>query len=327
MKNLLMPINKTKMLISIVFSFRNEEEVLSELISRILKVIDSKVYDYEIIFINDDSDDASLEILQAHHKTNRRIKIVNMSRRFGSGPCVIAGFKHTKGDAVIYMDTDLQDPPELIPDLLKKWEDGFDIVHTTRTKRLGESALKMWLTRRAYSIINLTAEIDLPQNTGDFKLLSRRAIDAVLSLNESDPFIRGLSCWVGFKQTYVYYERQSRFSGETKYSLLRSSNPFKEFLRGITSYSVMPLYFSLFLGFFVSLSAFGYLAYVVISRIFFDLHLPGWPALMGTMLFLGGTILFSIGMLGVYVGKIFNQVRNRPEYIIESKTEFEEDKL
>ena len=317
--------NKIKDLISVVLSFRNEQEVLPELIGRLQKVFRSLTCDYELIFVNDDSTDNSLDLLMKHREKNNCIKIINMSRRFGIAPCVIAGFKHAEGDAVICMDTDLQDPPELIPELLEKWREGFDVVHTTRTRREGESLFKMWLTRRAYSMINFMADIDIPQNSGDFKLLSRRAVDAVLTLDEYDPFLRGLSRWVGFKQTQVYYKREARFAGKTKYSLLRSSNPYREFLRGITSYSAMPLYFALFLGFFVSTTAFGYLIYIFISRVFFGLHLPGWPALMVIMLFLGGTILFTIGVLGIYIAKIHQDVKNRPKYFIESKMGFDEE--
>ena len=317
--------NKIKDLISVVLSFRNEQEVIPELIGRLQKVFRSMNFDYELIFVNDDSTDHSLQKLIEHRQQNERIKIINVSRRFGGAPCIFAGFKHTRGDAVIYMDTDLQDPPELIPELLEKWREGFDVVHTTRTKRKGESLFKMWLTRRAYSMINFMSDIDIPQNTGDFKLLSRRAVDAVLTLNEYDPFLRGLSRWVGFKQTQIYYEREARFAGETKYSLFKSSNPYREFLRGITSFSAMPLYFALFLGFIVSIGAFVYLMFVVISRLFFGMHQPGWPALMVIMLFLGGTILFTIGVLGIYIAKIHQDVKNRPKYFIESKMGFDEE--
>ena len=184
------------MVLSIVFSFRNEEKVLQELIDRVENVLESIDIDYELVFVNDDSTDRSLDLLINHRERNNRIKIINMSRRFGNSPCIIAGFKYAKGDILIYMDSDLQDPPELIPNLLEKWREGFEIVHTTRTKRKGENFFRMWLTRRAYSIINFLADIDIPKNTGNFKLLSRRAVDAILRLDECDPFMRGLSSWI-----------------------------------------------------------------------------------------------------------------------------------
>jgi len=314
-----------EMLLSIVFSFRNEEEVLPELIRRVFNTLERLDIDYELIFVNDESTDGSLELLIKYREQDKHIKIINMSRRFGSAPCVLAGMKHAKGDAVIYMDTDLQDSPELIPTLLQKWKEGNDVVHTTRTKRKGENIFKIWLTKKAYRIINFVSDIDLTENTGDFKLLSRRAVDEVLKLKEHDPFLRGLSRWIGFKQVQVFYEREPRFAGETHYSIWRSINPAKEFIRGLTSFSSLPLYFALFMGFVVSCGAFGYLVYIIITRFFLGMHLPGWPAIMATMLFLGGTILFTIGVLGIYIGRIHQDIKKRPNYIVESMEGFEDD--
>lgn len=314
------------MLLSIVFSFRNEADVLDELIERVRAALEPVDIEYEMIFVNDDSTDGSLELLKGFNKDDNRIKIVNMSRRFGVAPCTIAGFRHAKGDAVVYMDSDLQDPPELIPALIEKWKEGYDVVHTTRTGRRGENYFKMLLTGLAYRVINLVADIDIPRNTGDFKLMSRRALDEVIRLDEYDPFIRGLSRWVGFKQVQVYYEREERFAGQTHYSLFSTLNPVREFIRGVTSYSEIPLYFALVLGFMVSICSFFYLAYIVITRYFLGMHLPGWPAVMVTMLFLGGTILFTIGVLGLYIGKIHQEIKRRPHFIVESRIGFDKDK-
>jgi polyisoprenyl-phosphate glycosyltransferase len=306
------------MLLSVVFSFKNEAEVLPELTRRVENALATIDGDYEIVFVNDASTDASLEQLLALREKNNKIKIINMSRTFGVTPCIIAGLKHSKGDAVVYMDADLQDPPELLPVLLRKYKEGFDVVHTTRTKRKGENPLKMWITRQAYKVINFFSEINIPQNTGDFKLISRRAVDKLLQLHEYDPFMRGLVRWIGLKQAFVLYERDSRFAGQTKFSLLKSINPAKEFIRGVTSFSEIPLYFSLFLGFFVSICAFVYLLRIIIERVFLKIHNPGWPAIMVTMLFLGGTVLFMIGVLGIYLGKIHSAIKQRPLYLIES---------
>jgi dolichol-phosphate mannosyltransferase len=307
-----------QLLISIVFSFRNELEVLEELLDRTEAVFENEAVSYELIFVNDASTDDSLQTLIARREVNPAIKIINMARRFGNGPCVLAGFEHSKGDAVVYMDCDLQDPPELIPLLIDKWLEGNDVVHTTRTNRLGESGLKMWITKQSYRVINLLSEVEIPRNTGDFKLLSRRAVDSVLQIKESDPFLRGLSLWVGYRQVFVSYERQPRRAGKTHYSLFRSLNPYAEFIRGVTAFSTVPLYLALIVGFVVSLSAFVYLCLIVVQRLLFGIHLPGWPALMVTHLFLGGSILFTIGVLGIYVGKIYNEVKGRPRYVIES---------
>ena len=307
------------MSLSVVFSFRNEEDVLPELIRRLRNTLDPLDLNYEMIFVNDASTDGSLELLLKLHDENERIKIINMSRRFGVAPCIMAGLKHARGDAVVYMDADLQDPPELIPQLLKKFAEGNDVVHTTRTKRHGENAFKMWLTKQAYKLINTVSDIDIPENTGDFKLLSRRAVDQLLKLGEYDPFMRGLVRWIGFKQAQVFYERDVRFAGETHFSIFRSMNPVKELIRGLTSFSQLPLYFALIVGFFVSAGAFAYLVEIVITRVFLGMHRPGWPAMMVTLLFLGGTILFTIGILGIYIGRIHQDIKRRPPYIIESK--------
>lgn len=306
--------------ISIVFSFRNEEEVLPELVRRVVAVVEA-VGDYELIFVNDDSVDRSLEVLAALREENSRIKIINMSRRFGVSPCVIAGLAASKGDAAIYMDSDLQDPPEIIPQMVREWKNGADIVHTVRTHRRGESAAKMWITKMAYKAINAFSDISLLENAGDFKLLSRRVVEEILQLGEMDPYLRGLSVWVGFNQVVVKYERDARSAGQSKFGLFSSLNPYKEFLRGITSFSTVPLYFALFFGFTVSMVSFLLLCYIIIMKIA-GMNLPGWTAIMSAILFLSGVILSTIGLLGVYVGRIYDQVRSRPKYIIKKQVGF-----
>ncbi|MBF0589182.1 MAG: glycosyltransferase family 2 protein [Magnetococcales bacterium] len=304
-----------KKLISMVFSFRNEQENIPELIRRTQDALSGHPYDHELIFVNDDSNDGSMALLDTFARQDSRIKVINMSRRFGVSECVLAGMRHSSGDAVIYMDADLQDPPELIPELLEKWQQGAEVVHTTRTERLGESWLKMRITALAYWIINLFADIHIRPNTGDFKLLSRRAIDELLRLQEADPFLRGLVNWIGFEQSYVYYRRDPRHAGDTHYPLLRSLNPTRAFFSGLTSFSSTPLYISLVMGFLVSLIAFVYLVVVVVTK-YLGLNIPGWTALMVTILFMGGINLLTIGVLGVYIGRIFKIVRSRPQYII-----------
>ena len=314
-----------KRILSVVFYFRNEDSVLQELINRVENVLKKLVYDYELIFVNDDSEDKSLEILEKNRKRNNQIKIINMSRRFGISACVIAGFKHAIGDAVIYMDSDLQDPPELIPDLIKKWEEGNDVIHTIRTKRKGENVIRMFLVKMAYKVIDVLSDIKIRQNSGNFQLISRRALEAILTLNEYDPFLRGLSSWIGFRQANVYYERQARFSGKTHFSLMRSSGLYKEFIRGVTTFSSIPLYISLYVGFLVSSGAFIYILIIIIQKIFFGNPTTGWASMMVTLLFLGGSILFSIGIIGIYLGKMHEAMKQRPRYLIESKIGFSDD--
>ncbi|RJQ48189.1 MAG: glycosyltransferase [Gammaproteobacteria bacterium] len=309
------------MLISVVFSFRNEEKVIPELVRRASAVLED-LGEHELIFVNDASTDGSLEILQSLRAANNNIKIISMSRRFGVTPCVIAGLAEARGDAVVYMDADLQDPPELIPDLVRKWHEGVEVVHTVRTKRYGESLMKMWLTMLAYKMINAFSDIDFYENAGDFKLLSRRAVTEILKLNEHDPYLRGLSRWIGFRQAMVHYERDARAAGESKFGLFKSTNPYKEFNRGITSFSAAPLYFALILGLVVALISFLALAYVILTKLM-GINLPGWTAIMATILFLSGVILFTIGILGVYLGRIYEQVKGRPSYIIDRKIGFD----
>lgn len=306
------------MRISVVLSFRNEAENLPEMIRRLEAVFASLDLSHELIFVNDASTDSSLSILLRARERNPAVKILNMSRRFGVTPCVLAGFEKAKGDAVIYMDCDLQDPPEVIPRLIEQWCDGSDIVHTTRTVRQGENPFKMWLTRQAYRVINALADIRILQNTGDFKLISRRALNQIMQLREFDPFLRGLVAWVGFKQSQVFYERDARFAGETKFSLWRSLNPYKEFVRGITLFSTLPLYFALFLGMLVSLLSFVFLAGILISPWLGGGSVLTWNhMLMGTVLLTGGITLFTVGVLGVYVGRIHRESIGRPRYIID----------
>jgi polyisoprenyl-phosphate glycosyltransferase len=304
-------------LISVVFSFRNEAGNIPTLIARTKLALETSKVRSELIFVNDCSNDSSAEILSRHADKDKSIKILNMARRCGVSPCVLAGFAHASGDAVIYLDADLQDPPELIPRMIEEWRNGCDVVNTTRLTREGESPVKMFITKLAYRIIRFLSDVDIPMNTGDFKLLSRRVVHEVLKLNEYDPFLRGLVRWVGFKQTQIFYDRHARHLGVTHQKLL-SRGPARAMVSGITSFSTIPLYLSFVVGFVVSLCAFIYLAAIVLTRLFWNMHLPGWPSEMVTMLFLGGLNLLSNGILSIYVARISREVKRRPNWIIES---------
>lgn len=303
--------------ISTIFSFYNEAEVLDELISRMEAVFtgELKAYDYELIFVNDVSTDRSLEILRGHRARNPKIKIMTMSRNFGVSPCTIAGMEYSTGDAVIMMDTDLQDPPEQIPDLVRKWEEtDADVVYTIRTGRDGEPWAKMAATRMGYKILHRISQIDLPIESGDFRLMSRRAVDHVVQLREKDPFVRGLVRWIGFKQVPHRYRRDARAAGETHFIFYRSK-VLKNFLSGITSFSDAPLYMTFALGIAVSAFSFLYLVGIIAMK-FIGWNLPGWSAIMATVLFLGGVQILSIGILGLYIAKIHIEVKSRPNYIV-----------
>jgi len=303
-------------LISYVFSFKNEEKNLEELIQRVdnsVKKLNN--YDYELIFVNDASNDNSEKILLDLQK-KYPITIINMSRTFGVGPCVLAGFKQAKGDCIIYMDSDLQDPPELLDKLIKEYEKGAEVVHTVRTKRLGESKLKLLITKIAYKIINFLSDINLPTEAGDYKLISKKALTNILEQREFRPYIRGLSVWVGFKQSHVEYVRDARSEGLTKFPLL-SSGPITQFVSGVTAYSLKPLYFGIILGIVSIFFSIILIIYALYMK-FTNIAVPGTAGIIITISFFSGIILLTLGITGIYIARIFEEVRGRGSYVIES---------
>ena len=301
-------------LLSVVFSFRNEEGNIKELVNRINISLEKLTnWNYELIFVNDDSTDNSESILLNLQK-KYPIRIINMSRNFGVDPCVLAGFRNAKGDAIVYLHTDLQDPPEIIPDLIKKHEEGFDVVHTTRTKRKGESKFRMLVTRIAYLLINILSDINLPIEAGDYKLISRKALDKILNQREFRPYVRGLSVWVGFKQTFYKYERQARGSGKSKMPLL-SEGPVTDFVNGITSYSLKPLYIGIFFGFLSIIISVLLIIYAFYLK-FNNLAVPGSTSIIIAVSFFSGILLFTLGVIGVYLARIFEQTKGRDQYVI-----------
>jgi glycosyltransferase involved in cell wall biosynthesis len=302
-------------LISIVFSFRNEQENLEELINRTVNTLkDLSDWQYELIFVNDASTDNSEDILLKFQKIYP-IKLINLSRRFGHGPAVMAGFENTKGDCIVYLDSDLQDPPELLVTLVNEYEKGFDVVHTKRIKRMGESRTKMLITSLAYFIINILSDIPLKQNVGEFKLISRRVLDQMLKLKEQETFLRGLSVWIGFKQTYIDYTRQPRFKGVTHFPLLGSSQPAKDFIRGITSFSLAPLYFACIAGILTIFLSFFLIIYFLYLK-FNNLSTSGFASVYILICFFSGMILFTIGIASLYLARMWHEIKSRPRYII-----------
>ncbi len=301
-------------LISIVFSFKNEETNIKELVERVNKTLTKlENWKYELIFVNDSSTDGS-ELLLEELQKNYPINIINMSRTFGLGPCVLAGFRHAKGDCIVYMDSDLQDPPEIIPKLIDEYKKGCVVVHTVRTKRLGESKIKLWLTKMGYKIINFFSNIPLATEAGDFKLISRKAMDEILKLKELNPYVRGLSVWVGFKQSFVNYERQPRAAGKTNFSLFSITTYFA-FLSGITSYSLKPLYLGILLGFFSLIFSFILILYALYFK-FNSIAVPGSTGIIITVSFFSGILLLNLGIIGMYIARIFEQTSGRSSYII-----------
>ena len=312
-------------IVSIVFSFRNEEANIEEMVRHLAAVFAPLDCDFEAIFVNDDSTDRSVEILERLRRSDPRLKLVNMARRFGVYECQFAGIAHAAGDAVICMDADLQDPPEEIPGMIAKWRDGADVVYTVRSRRLGERPFKMWLTRQAYRVIRWLSEIDLPVNAGDFRLMSRRVVEVLLTLQEHNPYTRGLVTWVGFKQVPHYYERKARHAGETHMPLLRFSgptSPLGTLVYAITSFSMKPLYLVAAAGLFGLFAALaGIVALAVLCLLDVQAGPAWWLAALG--LFFWASLMFAAGLNGLYLARVYRDVRGRPRYIVKDTSGIE----
>lgn len=311
-----------KKLISIVVPCYNEEEVFAETYKRLtdsFTSLDSNLYDYEIIFVNDGSKDATLQMINEKVKADPHIKGINFSRNFGHQIAITAGLDNCKGDAAVVIDADLQDPPHIILEMIKKWEEGYDVIFGKRVERAGESAFKLLTAKWFYRFINRLSDVDIPLDTGDFRLMDRNALDQFLSMRESYRFVRGMVAWIGFNQTFVEYDRESRFAGTTKY-------PLKKMLRlasdAILSFSNTPLKVATFVGFITSFAAFIGIVYALIMRIFIKDYVEGWTLLMISILLIGGIILLVLGIIGEYVGRIYGEIKRRPLYIIKEKTGF-----
>lgn len=295
-----------------------EEEVVDECynrVSNILKKLDD--YGYEIIFINDGSKDKTLELLENIANIDKNVKIISFSRNFGHQCAVTAGLQYVTGDAIVIIDADLQDPPELIPQMLKLWEDGNEVIYGKRKTRGGESKFKLLTAKMFYSTLNALSDVDIPKDTGDFRLVDRKVVDVINSLPEHNKFLRGLFSWVGFEQKAFEYERKERFAGKTKY-------PLKKMLKlasdGIISFSTKPLKLVGGLGVVSIILSFIILIYSILSFICKWNNLTsGWTSLMVTITFFSGTILISLWMIGEYIERIYDESKARPQYIIKKK--------
>lgn len=324
-----MPSSVPAAFLSVVFSFRNEQDVLPVLIERVRAVLKDQnaqghIRGWEMVFVNDASTDGSLAVLLDAAQGHNDIKIINMSRNFGVAPCVMAGLAHSKGDLIIYMDADLQDPPEVIPDMLKAFRKntGVDVVHTVRRTRQGEGTLKMLMTKIGYMILNRYSSIAILREAGDFKLLSRRAVDHILRFKECKPFMRGIVCWIGFKQISISYDRQPRYAGKSKFFIL-GRKAISNFLNSaLVNFSSVPLQIASYCGLCAILLDMVFLLHVVWLKVTGQ-AIPGWTALMVALLFIGGAQLFCIGMIGLYLNSVHEQSKMRPNYIIESMFGFD----
>lgn len=299
--------------ISVVAPAYNEQEVLEEFHRRVSAVLQGLGGDYEIVLVNDGSRDNTLAIMHALRARDPHVTVVDLSRNFGKEIALSAGLDHTKGEVVVVLDSDLQDPPELIPQMLEMWREGYEVIYGTRAVREGETWFKKATANYFYKVIKQVSRVDIPKNTGDFRLMSRRAVEALAKLREEHRFMKGLFAWVGFPSKALLYKRDPRAAGTTKWNYWKLWNLA---LEGITSFTVAPLKVSTYLGLVIALLALVYAVVVIWKAAFYSDPVRGYPSLMAVMLFLGGVQLISVGLLGEYVGRIFNEVKRRPLYLL-----------
>lgn len=304
-------------LLSIIVPVYFEEAVIEAFYRRATQALVplAPEFDIEFIFVNDGSTDRSLEILLNLREQDPRVKVLHFSRNFGHQIAVTAGVDHVMGDVVVIIDADLQDPPEVILEMLIKWHEGFKVVYGVRSERKGESAFKILTAKWFYRILGLLSDVKIPLDTGDFRLMDRAVVESLREMREESRYIRGMVSWLGFRQCGVSYSRDSRFAGETKYPLRKMV---RFALNGITSFSEKPLIFAVWLGSLVTFLSFLVLAYLVISKILFPAQsVSGWTSLISVVIFFGGIQLLSLGVLGQYIGRIYREVKRRPLYILE----------
>lgn len=300
--------------ITILVPCYNEQDSLPAL-SDALKSLMGQLpqYEWEVLLVNDGSKDNTISIIKEIRKEDKRFCYIDLSRNFGKENAMLAGFDYSTGDAVVIMDADLQHPPSVIPEMLKKWEEGYDDVYGRRLTRGKESWLRKKLSMWYYSILQKTTRVEILQNVGDFRLLDRKCIEELKKLRETERYTKGMYCWIGFKKTAVDFETQDRIAGE-------SSMSFKALISlaidGITSFTTAPLRMSAVMGFIVSLVAFIYMCFVLFKTIFIGEDVQGYPTLVILILFIGGVQLISLGIIGEYLGKIFNETKNRPVYVV-----------
>jgi glycosyltransferase involved in cell wall biosynthesis len=299
--------------LSVVLPVRDEEESLRPLFDRLTNVLDAIGEPWEAIFVDDGSTDASYAVMVELNRRDPRAKALRLSRNFGHQIAITAGIDAARGDAVIVMDSDLQHPPEAITDLVQKWREGYDVVYGLRVERAGEPWLKRTTARAFYRVLSRLSETDMPSNAGDFRLVSRSALDAFRSLRETNRYIRGMFAWVGFRQVGVPYAGIERHAGRTKYTFTRM---LKLGLDGILSFSTAPLRIVLHVGLWVSLLSLGIFVYALVSKLVGGAQLPGWASLLAVTAFLGGIQLLTLGAVGLYVGRIYEEVKARPLYLV-----------
>lgn len=310
--------------LSVIVPLYNEELVIGELYRRLTNVLEGNQLDYEIVWINDGSRDGTLKLARQLCQTDKRIKLISLSRNFGHQIAITAGMDHASGQVVVIMDADLQDPPEIIVEMVNKWRQGYQVVYGVREKRKGESVFKLLACALFYRILRKMTPVEIPLDTGDFRLMERKVVEQLKKMRETHRFVRGMVSWVGFKQGEVKYVRDERIAGETKY-------PFKKLLKlaidGILSFSQIPLKLSSAFGFLCSVISFCLLIYGVMAKYLQpETSIPGWTSIFVASLFLGGVQLISIGILGEYLGRIYEEIKGRPLYVIDEQINMDSEK-
>ena len=308
-------------MISIVVPCLNEEEVLRDTNRRLVAVLDHLPQNFEILYVDDGSTDGTPAILRELQALDERIRVVRFSRNFGHQMAITAGLEHASGDAVAIIDADLQDPPEVITDFVAKWMDGFDVVYGVRSERQGETAFKLWTAKVFYRLIGKLSDTEIPLDTGDFRLMGRHVVDALLAMPERDRFVRGMVSWLGFSQAAVPYRRAARAAGATKFSLFKMLRFATD---GIVSFSVLPLRLATWVGFAASgIALLGILITVVERLMGVEGLVKGWASILVAILFIGGVQLICMGIIGEYIGRIYGESKRRPLYVVRERMGFQ----
>ena len=314
------PHRSTRVLLSVVVPCFDEEAVIRETHRRLVATLETvPELDFELVYVDDGSRDATLKVLRELRHADARVRVLALSRNFGHQIAVTAGLRQAAGQVVVIIDADLQDPPEVIPEMLDRWRAGVDIAYGVRTGRDGETVFKRWTASAYYRLLDRLTNISIPLDTGDFRLMDRAVVDAFLTMPERDRFVRGMVAWTGFRQEPVPYRRAARAAGETKY-------PIRKMVRlamdGIVSFSIAPLRLATWLGFLALGLAVAGIAYAVVLRLSTAAWIPGWSLLLISILFLGGLQLVVLGILGEYVGRIYGEVKRRPLYLVKERLGF-----
>lgn len=300
-------------LISIMIPLYNEEETLPITYDRLIRVLNGIHYDFEILLINDGSKDKSIKIIKELREKDSRISYLDLSRNYGKEIAMAAGFDYVSGDAVIIMDADLQDPPELIPEMIKYWEEGFDDVYAKRKSRHGETWLKKKTSYYFYRILKKLSKVEIQEDTGDFRLLSRRAVEAIKGFKEHHRYTKGFFSWIGFNKKEILFEREARVAGKSKWNYFKL---IELAIEGVTSFSSAPLRLTTFIGFITAFMGIVYMAYIIFKKIVFGDPVAGYASMVSLLLFFSSIQLISLGIIGEYLGRIFDETKNRPLYFI-----------